>query len=97
MLRLTGSVTRVGDSGEVQGARPGPNTAPTVAGRWSAALETPHGKMAVTFELKLDGKTVTGTFTSEQTGALPIKGQYVTTSSLTRYRAVPASSSSTVS
>jgi len=70
-LTLTGSVTAF------QGKAPDPGSAPTVAGKWSAALETPHGTMAVTFELKLDGKTVTGTFSTEQMGELPLKGQYL--------------------
>ena len=70
-LTLTGSVTAF------QGKAPDPGTAATIAGKWSAALETPHGKMAVTFELKLDGKTVTGTFSTEQMGELPHKGQYL--------------------
>ena len=63
-----------------QGKAPDPKAAPAIAGKWSAALETPHGKMPVTFELKLDardGRTVTGTFATEQTGPLPLKGQYV--------------------
>jgi hypothetical protein len=62
-------VTLTGSVNAFQGKVPDPSTAPTVAGKWSAALETPHGKMPVTFELKLDGKTVTGTFTSSSSTA----------------------------
>jgi hypothetical protein len=71
------AVTLTGSVSAFQSKAPDPSTAATVAGKWSAVLETPHGTMPVTFELKLDGKTVTGTFTSEQTGALPLKGQYL--------------------
>lgn len=71
------AVTLTGSVNASQGKAPDAGTAPTVAGKWSAELETPHGKMPVTFELKLDGKTVTGTFATEQTGALPLKGQYL--------------------
>jgi hypothetical protein len=73
-------VALAGSAGAYHEQAPDAKTTPTVAGKWSAALETPHGKMPVTFELKLDakdGKTITGTFSTEQTGPLPIKGQYV--------------------
>jgi len=71
------AVTLTASVNGFQGKAPDPGTAPTVAGKWSAALDTPHGKMPVTFELKLDGKAVTGTFSTEQTGTLPLKGQYL--------------------
>jgi hypothetical protein len=51
--------------------------AASVAGKWSMALDTPHGKMTIPIDIKLDGKKVTGTFSSEQTGPAPIAGEYV--------------------
>ncbi len=50
--------------------------APSVTGKWAADLETPHGKFSVRFELKLDGQNVTGTFATDQSGAIALKGQY---------------------
>ncbi len=50
--------------------------APTVNGKWTADLDTPHGKFSVRFELKLDGQNVTGTFATDQSGTLALKGQY---------------------
>lgn len=51
--------------------------APDVAGKWKMEVETPHGRMALVAELKLDGKTVTGTLSGEQLGTHPLKGEYV--------------------
>ena len=51
-------------------------TVATVAGKWAADLDTPHGKFPVRFELKLDGQNVTGTFATDQSGTIPLKGQY---------------------
>ena len=51
--------------------------ATSVVGKWSMALDTPHGKMTIPLDIKLDGKKVTGTFSSEQTGPAPIAGEYV--------------------
>ena len=50
--------------------------APSVTGKWAADLDTPHGKFPVRFELKLDGQNVTGTFATDQSGTIPLKGQY---------------------
>ena len=50
--------------------------APSVAGQWTADLDTPHGKFPVRFELKLDGQNVTGTFATDQSGTIALKGQY---------------------
>ena len=50
--------------------------APTVNGKWTADVDTPHGKFSVRFELTLDGQSVTGTFATDQTGTLALKGQY---------------------
>jgi hypothetical protein len=51
--------------------------ATSVVGKWSMALDTPHGKMTIPLDIKLDGKKVTGTFSSEQTGPAPIAGEYI--------------------
>jgi len=55
----------------------GPATASaTVAGHWSMELATPHGKMTLALELKLDGKKVTGSLTGETMGSFPVAGEY---------------------
>jgi hypothetical protein len=51
--------------------------AASVAGKWSMALDTPHGKMTIPVDIKVEGKKVTGTFSSEQTGPAPLAGEYV--------------------
>jgi hypothetical protein len=54
--------------------------APTIAGKWRMPLETPHGSMAAVFELKIDAKDkrkITGTFSMEHMGVLPLAGEYV--------------------
>jgi hypothetical protein len=51
--------------------------AASVAGKWSMALDTPHGKMTIPLDIKLDGRKVTGTFSSEQTGPAPLTGEYI--------------------
>ncbi len=43
--------------------------APSVAGTWSMAVDSPHGAMTTSLELKQDETKVTGTFTSN--GHLP--------------------------
>lgn len=53
-------------------------SAPSVAGKWTMPLETPHGKMMMSFELKVDGKDakkVTGTLTT-QSGSMPVTGEF---------------------
>jgi len=54
-----------------------PDNAVSVAGKWTMALETPHGKLALVITLKVDGKKVTGTLTSEQMGDTPLTGEFV--------------------
>jgi hypothetical protein len=44
-------------------------SAETVAGMWSMAVDSPHGAMTTSLDLKQDGTKVTGTFTSA--GHLP--------------------------
>ena len=58
----------------VQNAKDQP--AASIAGKWAATLDTPHGKFAVRFELKLEGQSVTGTFVTDQSGTLALKGAY---------------------
>jgi hypothetical protein len=50
--------------------------APPVAGKWKMDVDTPHGKMALVADLKVDGKQVTGTLSGEQLGTHPLKGEY---------------------
>lgn len=49
---------------------------PTIVGKWNLALDTPHGRVTMDFALKLDGKKVTGTLTSEQMGEMPLTGEF---------------------
>jgi hypothetical protein len=72
-----GVVMLAGLAGASQERAPERKADPTPAGKWAALIDSPHGKMPVRFELKLDGQAVTGTFSTEQLGALPLKGQYV--------------------
>jgi hypothetical protein len=44
-------------------------SAATVAGTWSMAVDSPHGAMTTSLDLKQDGTKVTGTFNSN--GHLP--------------------------
>jgi hypothetical protein len=47
-----------------------------VTGKWVGNVETPNGPMELTYDLKADGETVTGTVASAM-GSLPIaKGKY---------------------
>ena len=40
------------------------STAPSIAGTWSMAVDSPHGAMTTSLDLKQDGTKVTGTFNS---------------------------------
>ena len=51
--------------------------APTVAGKWNLSLETQQGAMVSVLDLKVDGKKVTGTITSQMSpDAAPIEGEF---------------------
>ena len=49
---------------------------PSLAGKWTMSLETPHGTFAMTFDLTVTGDKVGGTLSSDQTGVAPIKGTF---------------------
>jgi hypothetical protein len=49
--------------------------APALAGKWNMSLETQQGAMASVLDLKVDGKKVTGTISS-QMGEAPIEGEF---------------------
>jgi len=51
-------------------------TAPTVAGKWDMAVPSDQGTMAASFVIDLDGSKVTGTFTSDHTGDVPLAGKF---------------------
>lgn len=53
---------------------PKPDTS-TVAGKWDMWVVTDQGSMGSTLDLKLEGKTVTGTITSER-GTAPLEGEF---------------------
>jgi hypothetical protein len=50
--------------------------APSPAGQWTLTLESPHGKMVAGFELKVEGRTVTGEFASDHTGKMAVAGEF---------------------
>ena len=49
---------------------------PSVAGKWLIAYDTQQGTMNATLDLKLDGKKISGTVSSQQ-GESPISGELV--------------------
>jgi len=56
-----------------------PEKAPTVAGKWQIDAETPHGRLVLALDLKVDakdGKKVTGTLSSDQMGDMPLAGEF---------------------
>jgi hypothetical protein len=57
-----------------------PETAPTVAGKWQIDAETPHGRLVLAIDLKVDAKDskkVTGTLSSDQMGDMLLTGDFV--------------------
>jgi hypothetical protein len=56
-------------------AKPDPKAPASIAGKWNLTVETPQGSMANTLEIKLDGKKVTGSLTS-QMGTAAIEGEF---------------------
>lgn len=48
----------------------------SVAGKWTMTMETPHGKMTAGFDLKVDGKKVTGTFVTDHTDKAALTGEF---------------------
>src|SRR5262245_37412468 len=49
---------------------------PGPAGKWTTSIDTPHGAMVLSFELKVDQTKVTGTLSSEQLGKMALTGEY---------------------
>jgi hypothetical protein len=47
--------------------------ATSIAGKWTSRVHA----STLSFDLKLDGQKVTGTFSTDQSGALPLTGEYV--------------------
>jgi hypothetical protein len=56
-------------------AKPDAKAAPELTGKWNLSVETPQGTMSNTMELKMDGKKVTGTITS-QMGTSELAGEF---------------------
>jgi hypothetical protein len=57
-----------------------PEKTPTVAGKWQIDTETPHGRLVLGIDLKVDAKDskkVTGTLSSDQMGDMPLTGEFV--------------------
>ena len=56
-----------------------PEKAPTVAGKWQIDTETPHGRLVLGLDLKVDAKDsrkITGTLSSDQMGDMPLAGDF---------------------
>jgi len=51
------------------------SSAPTVAGKWTMSVDSPHGAMTMSLALKQDEKSVTGTFSSPH-GDCPVEGEF---------------------
>jgi len=45
-----------------------------VGGNWEMTMDSPHGKMTGPLTLQQDGTKITGTYETEHTGKLPLKG-----------------------
>ena len=62
---------------EKEKPKPDAKAAPTVAGKWNLSVETQQGAMASVLDLKVDGKKVTGTITSQMgPDPAPIEGEF---------------------
>jgi hypothetical protein len=51
-------------------------SAPSPAGKWTIALDTPHGAVTMSFDLQLSADKITGTMTSDMTGTVPVTGSF---------------------
>ena len=49
--------------------------APKVAGKWNVTLDTPHGAMQGSFDLKQDGEKLSGSLTVQPMGTLTLNGK----------------------
>jgi hypothetical protein len=49
--------------------------APSVAGAWTMAVNTPHGVMTMKLDLKVDGKKLTGTLGNDMIGNDDVTGE----------------------
>jgi hypothetical protein len=51
------------------------SAAPDPAGRWALSVQSPHGAMEMTLELRVDGTKITGTLRSSHTGDRAVAGE----------------------
>ena len=58
-----------------QQAKPKADTA-SVAGKWTISVANDQGPMSAAMALTQNGAKVTGTFTSDHTGEVPVEGQF---------------------
>jgi hypothetical protein len=56
--------------------KPAAAAAPSPAGKWTIALDTPHGAVTMSFDLQLSADKITGTMTSDMTGTVPVTGTF---------------------
>jgi hypothetical protein len=59
-----------------QASTPAPVEAPSPVGKWKMTLETPHGTMVMTFDLKVEHDKLTGTMTNDMMGSVPVTGTF---------------------
>ncbi len=81
-LSLAGGISAgaAGQSAPQAPEKTAPEKAPTVAGKWQIDTETPHGRLVLALDLKVDAKDskkVSGTLSSEQMGDMPLTGEFV--------------------
>jgi hypothetical protein len=57
-------------------AKPAAPSAPSPAGKWTMALDTPHGAITMSFDLQLSADKISGTMTSDMTGTVPVTGTF---------------------
>jgi len=63
------------DQGSQQPASTDARTAPTIVGKWNLSVETQNGPNTSVLDMKLDGKKVTGTISS-QLGETTVAGEF---------------------
>ena len=51
--------------------------ASAVPGAWAFVVDTPHGKMTLSLEMRIEKGQIAGSLVSEQMGTHPIAGEYV--------------------
>jgi hypothetical protein len=66
-----------GAHGSVQEAKAPAIEASAIPGMWAFVVDTPHGKMTLSLEMRLEKDQIAGSLASEQMGTHAIAGEYV--------------------